>query len=145
MTLHMIKLAVGVESVRHLAELQARRLESARRRGEPALLRHLTRNAPRQRQELLDGGSLYWVIRGFVRVRQRLIAIEEAVNARGLPCCALVYDPEHTRTEWRPHRPFQGWRYLKPEDAVADARIGAADADHLPPEMAIELRQLGLL
>ena len=145
MTLHMIKLAVGIESVRHLAEVQARRLEQARQRGEPAVLRHLTRNAPRQRHELLDGGSLYWVIRGFVRVRQRLIAIEEAVNARGVPCCALVYDPRHTRTEWRPHRPFQGWRYLKAEDAAPDARTGAGDADHLPTEMVVELRDLGLL
>ena len=145
MTLHMIKLAVGVESIGHLAEVQARRLETARQRGEPPLLRHLTRNAPRQREALLDGGSLYWVVRGFVRVRQRLIAIETAVNARGAQCCALVYDPGHTRTEWRPHRPFQGWRYLKPEDAAPDARAGAGDADHLPIEMALELRDLGLL
>ncbi len=145
MTLHLIKLAVGVESVRHLAELQARRLEEARQRGEPLLLRHLTRNMPRQREALLDGGSLYWVIRRFVRVRQRLIAFEKAVNAQGAPCCALVYDPRHTRTEWRPHRPFQGWRYLKPEDAPPDAKAGAGDADHLPIEMALELRELGLL
>ena len=145
MTLNLIKLCVGIESVGHLAEVQAGRLEAARRRGEPEVLRHLTRNAPREREALLDGGSLYWVIRGFVRVRQRLVAIEKATNAEGAPRCALVYDPEHIRTEWRSQRPFQGWRYLKPQDAPPDAKPGAWDADHLPTEMAIELRELGLL
>ena len=85
------------------------------------------------------------VIRGFVRVRQRLTAIETALNAQGAPRCALIYDPEHIRTEWRPQRPFQGWRYLRPEDAPPDARLGAGDADHLPTEMVVELRDLGLL
>lgn len=145
MSLHLIKLCVGIDSVSHLAEVQARRLEAARRRGEPARLSHFTRNTPRRSQALLDGGFLYWVIRGFVRVRQRLIAIEPAVNDQGVPRCALIYDPRHTRTEWRPHRPFQGWRYLKADDAPPDARAGAGDADHLPTEMVIELRELGLL
>lgn len=145
MTLHLIKLCVGVESVGHLALLQGRRLEAAARRGEPRVLRHLTRNTPRQAEALLDGGSLYWVIRGFVRVRQRLIALEPAVNAEGAARCALVYEPRHIRTEWRSHRPFQGWRYLKPEDAAPDAKLGFEIADDLPNEMAVELRELGLL
>jgi len=145
MTLHLIKLCVGVESVSHLAGLQAGRLEAPRRRGEPKVLRHLTRNTPREAEALLDGGSLYWVIRGFVRVRQRLIAFETKVNADGAPRCVLVYDPRHIRTEWYSRRPFQGWRYLKPEAAPPDARAGSEIADDLPNEMAVELRELGLL
>ena len=145
MTLNLIKLCVGIENVRHLAEVQARRLDHAAQQGEPRVLRHLTRNRPRESEALLDGGSLYWVIRGFVRVRQRLTTIETALNAQGAPWCALIYDPEHIRTEWRPQRPFQGWRYLRPEDAPPDARLGAGDADHLPTEMVVELRDLGLL
>ena len=93
MTVHLIKMAVGVGDVRHLARIQAGRLRQARERDGAAVLRHYTRHTPRRSAELTDGGSLYWVIKGFVRVRQEIRAVERSVNAEGRPSCALVLDP----------------------------------------------------
>jgi hypothetical protein len=145
MTVHLKKMAVGVESIAHLAEIQASRLEQARHRGEVPALRHITRHGPKRAEELLGGGSLYWVIKGFVQVRQAFVGIERGVNAKGRPSCALVLDPELVRVEFRSHKPFQGWRYLSVNDAPSDA-VPAADNGHgMPTEMAAELRSLGLL
>jgi len=141
--MHLIKLAVGAESVDSLAEWQRRRLEVMRANGEPPILRHVTRHTPRRAAELLDGGSLYWVIRGVIRVRQRLTAIEP-FGDDGRTRCALILDPSLVRTVNRLHRAFQGWRYLKPEDAPPDSDGTGAD-DVLPPTLAGELRDLGLL
>lgn len=145
MTLHMMKVAVGVESVKHLAELQARRLERAPDRGEPPVLRHVTRQTPRRAAEILDGGSLYWVIKGFIRVRQPILDIERlsAVDRRSE--CGLVVDPGIVETELRIRRAFQGWRYLRSEDAPADALIGDVDAGQGPADLVQELKILGLL
>jgi len=143
MTLHIIKLAVGIDDVEHLATVQALRLKQARDRGNPEILRHVTRNTPRRAAELLDGGSMYWVIKGFVRVRQRLTGVQ-AVNDGEGPRCALVLDPQLVQTVLRPHRAFQGWRYLRAEDAPADATTRESATD-MPEHMATELRELGLL
>lgn len=144
MTIHLVKLCVGIEDVQDLAERQRKRLDAAKARGERPVLRHLTRHAPLRADELLDGGSLYWVIKGFVRVRQRLVGFESAVKADGHPACAVLLDPVLVRTSLRAFRAFQGWRYLKPEDAPPDVMRAEDDAD-VPPEMAAELRDLGLL
>jgi hypothetical protein len=145
MTVHLKKMAVGVDSVAHLAEIQAARLEAARRRGEVPALRHITRHRPRRAEELLDGGSLYWVIKGFVQVRQAFVGIERVIDAKGRPSCALVLDPDLVRLAFRAHKPFQGWRYLAERDAPSDARPLSHGGDGMPTEMAAELRSLGLL
>ena len=145
MTVHLIKLCVGVDDIGHLARLQAGRLAEARCRGEAAELKHVTRNTPKQASKILDGGSIYWVIRGFIRVRQAVTALGPAEKADGRPACALVLDPKLVRTELRGFRAFQGWRYLAPEDAPPDAGLfEEADGD-VPAEMAAELKGLGLL
>jgi len=144
-TVHLVKMAVGVESIPHLEEIQARRLRAAAAAGGPALLRHITRNTPRRADEILDGGSIYWVIRGFIQVRQAIVDIAEHAESDGTPACALVLDPKVVRTELRPMRPFQGWRYLAAEKAPPDLRANGTGAADLPPEMAEELRALGLL
>ncbi|MFB3135201.1 MAG: DUF1489 family protein, partial [Rhodospirillales bacterium] len=92
-----------------------------------------------------DGGSLYWVIKGFIRVRQEIRAVERSVNAEGRPSCALVLDPRLVRTSLQACRPFQGWRYLGAESAPADLSPLAGETDGVPRELAAELRQLGLL
>jgi len=143
MVLHLIKLAVGVDDVDHLAELQARRLAQARAENRAPVLRHVTRHAPRRGEELLEGGSLYWVIRGWVRVRQRLVDLDPVVG-EGVRRCALVLDPVLVRTVPRAHRPFQGWRYLPEAKAPPDAADASGAAD-VPEHMAAELRELGLL
>lgn len=150
MTLHLVKLSVGTDSVAHLRTLQAHR------RGAAASVIHVTRHAPKRAAALLDGGSLYWVIRGVIRVRQRLVAIEaetgpddvrdgEAPQRRG---CRLVLDPDLVLTLPRAQRAFQGWRYLRAEDAPDDAPKGRGSDDdtaELPAAMAAELTRLGLL
>lgn len=145
MALHLIKLCVGVDSVEHLAELQAERLRQASRRGALRVLRHVTRNAPKRGAEILDGGSIYWVIRGFIRVRQRIRSLDQVADPERGPACAIVLDPRHVRTELRPCRPFQGWRYLAPGDAPPDARKGAGSGRRMPEALETELKVLGLL
>lgn len=145
MTVHLIKMCVGVEDVAHLAELQAGRLRQERRRGEPAVLRHYTRQTPRRAAELVDGGSLFWVIRGFVRVRQNILDVERCLDADGRPRCALALSPDLFGVRRRAFKPFQGWRYLRAEDAPPDNGPASEGFDGVPPELAAELRELGLL
>ncbi|WNJ98244.1 DUF1489 domain-containing protein [Thalassospiraceae bacterium LMO-JJ14] len=145
MSVNLIKLCVGIENLAHLKEVQQRRLELKRKSGEAAELMHVTRSFPRRAAEVLDGGSLYWVIKGVIRVRQRIIDLRETVNKDGNAACAIVYDADHIQTVPRPFRAFQGWRYLDPGDAPRDLDDVGAGADELPEDMADELRNLGLL
>lgn len=145
MTVHLIKLSVGIDDVEHLAAVQKRRLALRRAAGEPAELWHVTRSFPKRADEILDGGSIYWVIRGVLRARQRVIDLRETVNDEGNPACAIVLDPDLVQTERRAVRAFQGWRYLKPEDAPADLQGDGGGAEVLPDGLALELRELGLL
>lgn len=136
----MIKLSVGTESIDDLAEWQAMRREQT---GD-SVNRHLTRNFPRRGAEILAaGGSMFWVIRGVILARQRIVDFEARENAEGERRCAIVLDPELIPTAPRAHRPFQGWRYFKPEDAPPD--LDGSGTDALPPGLAEELRSLGLL
>lgn len=145
MSLHLIKLCVGVDDVQHLARLQAGRLAEAKRSGNAVELRHVTRNTPRRAKEILDGGSLYWVIKGFIRVRQPIIDFSAVERDDGRPACAIMLDPGLIRTEIRSFRAFQGWRYFDPQDAPRDVPQDTAAGDDVPQEMAVELKGLGLL
>ena len=143
MTLHLIKLCVGAEAVEDLANWQAKRLAPLKKKGKPLELQHVTRQMPKRRDDLLAGGSLYWVIKGQIAVRQKLIDLRP-VTRDGVPHCAIVYDPELVLLLRRPHGPFQGWRYLQAKDAPPDAR-SFKGARGLPPELTVELAELGLL
>ncbi|MBT7506598.1 MAG: DUF1489 family protein, partial [Rhodospirillales bacterium] len=94
---------------------------------------------------VLDGGSLYWVIRRYIQVRQEIIGIEPDIREDGKPACALILGPELVETRAYPHRPFQGWRYLPENDAPPDAAGMTGQSDVLPANMKEELRSLGLL
>jgi hypothetical protein len=139
--LHLIKLSVGPRDVGHLRALQA-----ARAVADPPL-RHQTRMAPKRRAELLAGGSIYWVVAGFVQVRQRLLDIIEERWDDGSPCAGLVLDPELVPVAARAMKPFQGWRYLEPEAAPPDvaAKAAATGADALPPQLRAALREACLI
>ncbi len=145
MTIHLIKMSVGVEDVRHLESIQAQRLADAERRGGMPELMHITRHMPRRAAELLRGGSIYWVIKRFIRVRQPLADIRQIEGREGRKSCALVLEPGLIRTEIRSFRAFQGWRYFAVEDAPPDAPDSMAGGDDVPAELAAELRGLGLL
>ncbi len=138
MTLHLIKLCVGVSEVQELADWQKLRMKQNRR------IFHVTRMVPKRREEILDGGSLYWVIRAMISVRQRIIDIEPFTDEEGINRCRLVFDPELVLVRPVPRRAFQGWRYLKPEDEPPDlATLG--HAGDIPAKMRHELAELGLL
>ncbi len=137
--LHLIKLSVGTEDVEDLAALQTRQ------RARTGKAYHRTRMTPRRRDELLDGGSIYWVIKGQVLARQRLLDIEAVVDAQGRADNHLILDEILVRTVPRAHRPFQGWRYLAPQDAPMDLAAIAGGHSDIPAEMAAELHELGLL
>ena len=142
MTLHLIKLCVGVDSIEELATWQAGRLKELKKKKRPLVLMHVTRMTPKRADELLDGGSLYWVIKGHIAVRQKLLALKP-VTKNGAPHCGLVYEPKLVPVLRRSQRPFQGWRYLNPQDAPSDARD--LKGKNLPEALAIELAELGLL
>ena len=139
--LHLIKLCVGVTDVPHLAAEQAARLAAGQ------ALRHRTRNRPRRAAEILDGGSLYWIVAGVLSVRQRITDIVEDRRDDGTRCAALLLDPLLVPVAGRRTKPFQGWRYLAAADAPPDLVTGqAADGiDALPAPLLRELRELGLL
>ena len=146
MPLHLLKLCVGAESLDDLRTWIDTTIERKKRAGLPAEQIHTTRMMPRQRDELLDGGSLYWVIKGTIQARQRLIDIRPFTDVEGIGRCNLVLEPELIATRPQPRRPFQGWRYLKPGDAPDDLSIGSAEgAESLTPTMRQDLIELGLL
>ncbi len=151
MALHLLKMAVGIDSVADLARVQKQRRAERKASGEGAGTFHFTRNFPRQADEVTDGGSMYWIIRGEIVARQRILGFEERIRpGKQRKRCAIRLAAEIVRTVPVAHRAMQGWRYLKGEDAPADlkdapARGKAKGADRLPAEMARELRELGLL
>ncbi len=142
--LHLVKLCVGARSLKDLIDWREEWLAEMRRRGLPAEFIHHTRQMPRERRALLAGGSLYWVINGFIEARQRILDIRADNDAEGRTRCALVLDDAVIATQARPRRPFQGWRYLKPEDAPPDQARSPHGAA-MPPDMRRELASLGLL
>lgn len=143
MTLHLVKLAVGVDDVAAFADWVARRVREVQERGESPDIRHITRRMPRRAAELLAGGSLFWVVSGAIRVRQRLLGFE-AVEFGGKSSCAIVLEGTLIPTRAKKHRPFQGWRYLEAKDAPRDL-VNRGGLAALPPEMADELQELGLI
>jgi hypothetical protein len=145
MSVHLIKLCVGIESVTHLSERQAFRMAQAKAAGGEGELFHRTRQMPRRREELLNDGSIYWVIKGVVLVRQQILDLREVRGDDGIRRCDIMLDPQLVPTRPHPRRAFQGWRYLGPEDAPKDLGLSGADLDQLPEKMRTELIELGLL
>ncbi len=145
MPLHLLKLCVGADSVADLEGWIAVRLAEQRRAGQAAEQRHTTRMVPKRLADLLDGGSLFWVIRGQVAARQRLLDVRPFTDGDGIGRCHLVLDPAVVAVETRPCRPFQGWRYLDALAAPRDAGGLGPEMSALPDALRRELRDLGLL
>ena len=144
--LHLIKLCVGVDSPQQLKEWQSARLEQKRANGEPAELLHITRMTPKRRDEILNGGSLYWVVKRKVQMRQRILELRAYEDRNGVKRCAIVLDPKIVLTQSQPRCPFQGWRYFPDSDVPADLKSADASiADDMPEDMRHELMELGLL
>ena len=142
--LHLVKLCVGVSEPKELAHWQKQRRAQRKAAGGPDAIFHFTRNTPRRGDEILDGGSMYWVMKGIIRVRQRIVGFEETTRD-GEACCAIRLHPKLVAVVPQPMRAFQGWRYLEAADAPADLGSAGADLAKMPPKMLAELRALGLL
>jgi len=140
-TLHLVKLSVGTESVEDLEAWH----RSARAKGPDGNPRHVTRMWPRREVELLNGGSIYWVIKGAVQCRQQVLRLDEVIGDDGIRRCAIVLKPGLIRVAATPKRPFQGWRYLPASDAPPDLRKGRAHEDTLPPQLSSALAEIGVL
>lgn len=139
-SLNLLKLCVGAEAVEDLAEWQ----DSQRHRWPEGCARHVTRMWPKREAELLEGGSLYWVFKGVVLARQRILRLDAVQGEDGITRCGIILDPLIIRTEPQPRRPFQGWRYLKGADAPRDLPAMRSGDDVLPPELSAALADLGL-
>jgi len=143
MSIHMIKLSVGSLSIQTLAEWQSGVAARRGSEGLPAFSDHVTRMTPKRRDELLEGGSIYWVIKGVIQCRNKILGLDETHTQDGRKACRIVLAPELVPVVPTPKRAFQGWRYLKPEDAPQDlSSIG--DAAALPPRMREKLVKLGV-
>lgn len=140
--IHLLKLSVGTESVADLAAWQRQRSQTRREAGQDDRPRHVTRMWPKRAETLLAGGSIYWVIKGLVLARQIIAELQPQTGDDGITRCAIILTPRLIRTTPQPRRPFQGWRYLRPEDAPAD--LGKAEADDLPPRLMVELSAIGV-
>ena len=146
MPLHIIKLAVGCDSVAELKQWVAERMKTAKKKGLPQRHVHTTRMTPKRTEEILSGGSLYWVIRGEIAAREKIIAIEPFRDKDGIGRCRIVMQPKVIAVRPRPMRPFQGWRYLTAADAPPDlGKAAAKGVAAMPEPMRRELRDLGLL
>ncbi len=141
MTVHILKLCVGIDSIDHLIQVREGR-RNLLPSGTPYNY-HITRFRPKRADEILDGGSIYWIIKGFIQVRQRIIGLEPVETDTGVKC-KIIMDTRLVRTESQPRRPHQGWRYLEPADAPKDLNVKSR-AEDIPPEISAKLRELGLI
>lgn len=138
--MHIVKLCVGAESVEDLLDwfkTNPSPFPSGERR-------HVTRMWPKAEKRVLAGGSLYWIIKGAILCRQRIVRLDEVIGDDGRTRCGIIMDPEVIRTASAPRRPFQGWRYLDPKDAPPDLAKTRKGDDSLPAGMAQALAEFGV-
>lgn len=138
---HLIKLSVGSESVESLQDwqqLRAKQLEGGK-------FYHVTRMWPKRADEILNGGSIFWVIKGEIQARQKITGFDEIIGADGIRRCGIVLHPDLVRVTPSLKRPFQGWRYLAPTDAPRDLPKGHKDEEPLPVDLNRALAEIGVL
>ena len=145
MTVHLIKLCVGVESLDDLRARHKARLRARKAAGEVLEIVHTTRIGPKRRDELLEGGALYWVIKGYIQARQPLKDLRQRQCSDGIKRCDIVLEPRIIPVMPTRKRAFQGWRYLDPGSAPGDLGDRSVQLLDIPAEMRAELCELGLI
>lgn len=138
---NLVKLCVGVDSVDDLRLYHSQNPSKRRDHGRY----HITRMWPKRAEEILNGGSLYWVIKGQIQCRQRITKLEEVTGSDGIRRCRIVLDPDIIMTQTAPRRAFQGWRYLTAQDAPSDLTQARLGEDDLPDDMSVELAAIGVI
>lgn len=139
-TINLVKLSVGTEDIAGLADWQT----TKRAQAVDGLPQHVTRMWPKRADEILNGGSIYWVIKGVILCRQKILRLDEKIGDDGIRRCAIVSDPTLVRVEATPKRAFQGWRYFPPADVPIDLPDGAQTEEALPPELSKALAAIGV-
>jgi hypothetical protein len=142
--INLVKLCVGIDSLAHLEAYRAEKRQHARDAGGEDITTHVTRMWPRRANELLQGGSLYWVIKGIIQARQKILRFDGRIGGDGIRRCAIIMAPEIIHTQPALRRPFQGWRYLEPAAAPPDLYRTQTASDDLPIDMQIALAEIGL-
>lgn len=141
--MHLQKLSVGSESIQSLKDWQdtmvARRLQA----GLSPHHEHVTRMFPKQKDAIENGGSIYWVIKGMILCRNPIVKLEQVVRRDGVKACSILMDPNIIPVVPTPRRAFQGWRYLKPDDAPQDLGDAISEDQALPPKLMRKLVELG--
>ena len=145
MTINLIKISVGIEDIEHLKRKQKQFISNALNHGAVPEIIHYTRNTPRRSDEMLQGGSIYWVIKRFIRARQLIREIRRINGPKGKKSCAIILEPEIIKTELKQFRVFQGWRYLSLNDAPSDLSVSSISSDDIPEDLVNDLKELGLL
>lgn len=143
--INIVKLCVGIDSVEHLQDWRALKAAEALAHGETYISSHTTRMWPKRESEIVAGGSLYWVIKGAIQVRQKILRFEEVIGHDGIRRCKIVMEAELILTHNAIRRPFQGWRYLKVEDSPLDLPRGSKPSEALPLAMEQDLANLGVI
>lgn len=141
LNVNLVKLCVGAEKVEDLLTWQATRAAQS----PDGLVQHVTRMWPKREAELVNGGSLYWVIKGVIQARQSIVKLQELRGEDGVRRCAIILDPKVHHTESQPRRAFQGWRYLPQNEAPADLRAMAKDETKLPRDLSRTLFEIGVI
>ena len=139
--IHLVKLSVGTKSVEDLIEWQS----SQSKYSLDGYPRHVTRMWPKREEKLLNGGSIYWVIQGFLQCRQNILRLDEMIGQDGIRRCAIVLYPNIIRTTTAKKRPFQGWRYLESDQAPLDLSSRLSEEDPLPAKLAGALADIGVI
>jgi hypothetical protein len=146
MTLHLVKLCVGCESIEDLRDWQDKKVQAAKKKGQAPTLWHRTRMFPKRKDEIVNGGSLYWVIKGVIQVRQPIVDLVAVTGDDGIARCDIVLGRELVAVRPTPRRAFQGWRYLPADEAPRDlAVVDHAAGGAMPAKLRAELAALGLL
>jgi hypothetical protein len=134
MPLHMIKLVVGVDTIEEMVDWRRQNMA-----GGPWILR--TRQTPKRATELIEGGSIYRVFKGFVLCRQRILDVNTVGEGQATRC-EITLDEEIVLVAPLPRRPFQGWRYFEHKDVPEDLG-GHGEAAAIDQALAAKLRELG--
>lgn len=138
---NLIKLSVGTEDVESLESWQRHRYKQIR----DGQYYHITRMWPKRAEEILNGGSIYWVIKGETLARQRITGFDEVIGADGIRRCGILLDPQIVRVSPVLRRPFQGWRYLDPADSPPDLRRGRSTEEDVPKALDRALAEIGVI
>ncbi|MEL6686922.1 MAG: DUF1489 domain-containing protein [Pseudomonadota bacterium] len=141
--IHLQKLSVGSTSIQSLADWQETMIGRRKAAGLSPHHEHVTRMFPKQKEALEAGGSIYWVIKGMILCRNKIHRLDEVTRRDGVRACSILMDPTLVPVVPTPRRAFQGWRYLKPEDAPADLTDTIEEGDTLPPKLMRKLVELG--